>query len=79
MCLVLSWNTGLADMCSATWLSQCKVASLGSGSCSRYFRRLRPLFSSSEYEEHGEKFVDMLDGMLSFVLLDMRDNSYIAA
>ncbi|KAI7757941.1 hypothetical protein M8C21_007677, partial [Ambrosia artemisiifolia] len=31
------------------------------------------------YEEHGENFVDMLDGMFSFVLLDTRDNSYIAA
>lgn len=31
------------------------------------------------YEEHGENFVDMLDGMFSFVLLDTRDNSFIAA
>ncbi|KAJ0836703.1 putative asparagine synthase (glutamine-hydrolyzing) [Helianthus annuus] len=31
------------------------------------------------YEEHGENFVDMLDGMFSFVLLDTRDNCYIAA
>ncbi|ONI02245.1 hypothetical protein PRUPE_6G186800 [Prunus persica] len=31
------------------------------------------------YEEHGEEFVDMLDGMFSFVLLDTKDNSYIAA
>ncbi|XP_077239423.1 asparagine synthetase [glutamine-hydrolyzing] isoform X2 [Tasmannia lanceolata] len=31
------------------------------------------------YEEHGEDFVDMLDGMFSFVLLDTRDNSFIIA
>ncbi|KAJ8503814.1 hypothetical protein OPV22_004700 [Ensete ventricosum] len=31
------------------------------------------------YEEHGEGFVDMLDGIFSFVLLDTRDNSFIAA
>ncbi|KAH7656776.1 Asparagine synthase (glutamine-hydrolyzing) protein [Dioscorea alata] len=31
------------------------------------------------YEEHGENFVDMLDGMFSFVLLDTRDNSFIVA
>ncbi|KAJ0539371.1 Asparagine synthetase [glutamine-hydrolyzing] [Helianthus annuus] len=31
------------------------------------------------YEEHGENFVDMLDGMFSFVLLDTRDNSYLVA
>ncbi|XP_042494747.1 asparagine synthetase [glutamine-hydrolyzing] 2-like [Macadamia integrifolia] len=31
------------------------------------------------YEEYGEDFVDMLDGMFSFVLLDTRDNSFIAA
>ncbi|KAH9614018.1 hypothetical protein KSS87_018545 [Heliosperma pusillum] len=31
------------------------------------------------YEDHGEEFVNMLDGMFSFVLLDTRDNSYIAA
>ncbi|KAH8507765.1 hypothetical protein H0E87_010070 [Populus deltoides] len=31
------------------------------------------------YEEHGENFVDMLDGMFSFVLLDTRDKSFIAA
>ncbi|XP_023513031.1 asparagine synthetase [glutamine-hydrolyzing] 1-like [Cucurbita pepo subsp. pepo] len=31
------------------------------------------------YEEYGENFVDMLDGMFSFVLLDTRDNSFIAA
>ncbi|CAL0317776.1 unnamed protein product [Lupinus luteus] len=31
------------------------------------------------YEEHGENFVDMLDGIFSFVLLDTRDNSYIVA
>ncbi|TQE14121.1 hypothetical protein C1H46_000040 [Malus baccata] len=31
------------------------------------------------YEEHGEEFVDMLDGMFSFVLLDTRDQSFIAA
>lgn len=32
-----------------------------------------------QYEEHGEDFVDMLDGMFSFVLLDTRDRSFIAA
>lgn len=31
------------------------------------------------YEEHGEGFVDMLDGIFSFVLLDTRDHSFIAA
>ncbi|CAH2073284.1 unnamed protein product, partial [Thlaspi arvense] len=31
------------------------------------------------YEEHGEEFVDMLDGMFAFVLLDTRDKSFIAA
>ncbi|XP_074295010.1 asparagine synthetase [glutamine-hydrolyzing]-like [Silene latifolia] len=31
------------------------------------------------YEEHGENFIDMLDGVFSFVLLDTRDNSFIAA
>lgn len=31
------------------------------------------------YEEYGEEFVNMLDGMFSFVLLDKRDNSFIAA
>uniref|UniRef100_Q9LKQ9 Asparagine synthetase [glutamine-hydrolyzing] n=1 Tax=Helianthus annuus TaxID=4232 RepID=Q9LKQ9_HELAN len=31
------------------------------------------------YEEHGENFVDMLDGMFSFVLLGTRDNSYLVA
>ncbi|KMZ58946.1 Asparagine synthetase [glutamine-hydrolyzing] [Zostera marina] len=31
------------------------------------------------YEEHGEDFVDMLDGVFSFVLLDTRDNSFLAA
>lgn len=31
------------------------------------------------YEEYGEDFVDMLDGMFSFVLLDTRNNSFIAA
>lgn len=32
-----------------------------------------------QYEEHGENFLDMLDGMFSFVLLDTRDKSFIAA
>jgi len=32
-----------------------------------------------QYEEHGEDFVDMLDGIFSFVLLDTRDNSFIVA
>ncbi|XP_074576608.1 asparagine synthetase [glutamine-hydrolyzing] 2-like [Curcuma longa] len=31
------------------------------------------------YEEYGEDFVHMLDGMFSFVLLDTRGKSYIAA
>ncbi|WMV26099.1 hypothetical protein MTR67_019484 [Solanum verrucosum] len=31
------------------------------------------------YEEYGENFIDMLDGMFSFVLLDTRDKSFIAA
>ncbi|KAL8167441.1 hypothetical protein V2J09_008940 [Rumex salicifolius] len=31
------------------------------------------------YEEYGEDFVDMLDGMFSFVLLDTRNKTYIAA
>ncbi|VAH10837.1 unnamed protein product [Triticum turgidum subsp. durum] len=31
------------------------------------------------YEEYREEFVDMLDGMFSFVLLDTRDKSFIAA
>ncbi|MQL91833.1 hypothetical protein Taro_024454 [Colocasia esculenta] len=31
------------------------------------------------YEEHGENFVDMLDGMFSFVLLDTRNNCFLAA
>lgn len=32
-----------------------------------------------QYEEYGEDFVGMLDGMFSFVLLDTRDKSFIAA
>ncbi|CAN6201373.1 unnamed protein product [Urochloa humidicola] len=31
------------------------------------------------YEEHGEAFVDMLDGVFSFVLLDTRKSSFMAA
>ncbi|GFY80257.1 asparagine synthetase 2 [Actinidia rufa] len=31
------------------------------------------------YEDYGEEFVDMLDGMFSFVLLDTGDKSFIAA
>lgn len=31
------------------------------------------------YEEFGENFINMLDGMFSFVLLDTRDNSFIVA
>ncbi|KAK1269290.1 Asparagine synthetase [glutamine-hydrolyzing] 2 [Acorus gramineus] len=31
------------------------------------------------YEEYGENFVEMLDGMFSFVLLDTRNNTFIAA
>lgn len=40
------------------------------------FLNLQSLF---QYEEYGEDFVDMLDGMFSFVLLDTRNNSFIAA
>ena len=32
-----------------------------------------------QYEEYGDKFLDMLDGMFSFVLLDCRDNSFLVA
>jgi asparagine synthetase B (glutamine-hydrolysing) len=35
--------------------------------------------SFTQYEEYGEEFVDMLDGMFSFVLLDTRDKSFMAA
>nr|VDD65070.1 unnamed protein product [Brassica oleracea] len=31
------------------------------------------------YEEHGENFVDMLDGVFSFVLLDTKHNSFMVA
>ena len=31
-----------------------------------------------QYEEHGEEFVNMLDGMFAFILLDTRDKSFIA-
>ncbi|CAI0399947.1 unnamed protein product, partial [Linum tenue] len=31
------------------------------------------------FEEYGEDFVDLLDGMFSFVLLDTRDNSFVVA
>ncbi|KAI3811522.1 hypothetical protein L1987_21246 [Smallanthus sonchifolius] len=34
---------------------------------------------SLQYEEHGENFLDMLDAMYSFVLLDTHDNSFISA
>lgn len=44
------------------------------------FLLLRPFnISFTQYEEYGEEFVDMLDGMFSFVLLDTRDKSFIAA
>lgn len=33
----------------------------------------------SQYEDFGEDFVHMLDGMFSFVLLNTRDKSFIAA
>ena len=36
-------------------------------------------FFPYQYEEYGEDFVDMLDGMFSFVLIDTRDKSFIAA
>ncbi|KAB2080804.1 hypothetical protein ES319_A05G091200v1 [Gossypium barbadense] len=44
----------------------------------------QPLFNEDKsvavtYEEYGEDFVDMLDGIFSFVLLDARDNSFIVA
>ncbi|KAJ9548515.1 hypothetical protein OSB04_021058 [Centaurea solstitialis] len=44
----------------------------------------QPLYNEDKsivvaYEEHGENFVDMLDGMFSFVLLDTHDNSFISA
>ncbi|CAA2983475.1 asparagine synthetase [glutamine-hydrolyzing] 2 [Olea europaea subsp. europaea] len=44
----------------------------------------QPLYNEDKtvavtYEEYGEEFVDMLDGMFSFVLLDTRDKSFIAA
>lgn len=32
-----------------------------------------------QYEEYGKSFIDMLDGMFSFVLLDTRDKSFIVA
>jgi asparagine synthetase B (glutamine-hydrolysing) len=32
----------------------------------------------TQYEEYGEEFVDMLDGMFSFVLLDTRDKTFTA-
>jgi asparagine synthase (glutamine-hydrolysing) len=32
-----------------------------------------------QYEDVGEEVVSMLDGMFSFVLVDNRDNSFIAA
>lgn len=32
-----------------------------------------------QYEDVGEEAVSMLDGMFSFVLVDNRDNSFIAA
>jgi asparagine synthase (glutamine-hydrolysing) len=33
----------------------------------------------TQYEEFGEEFVDMLDGIISFVLLDTRQKSFVAA
>lgn len=32
-----------------------------------------------QYEEYGENFIDMLDGMFSLVLLDSCDNSFLVA
>jgi asparagine synthetase B (glutamine-hydrolysing) len=32
-----------------------------------------------QYEDVGEEVVGMLDGMFSFVLVDLRDKSFIAA
>lgn len=36
-------------------------------------------FCRAQYEEIGEEVVGKLDGMFSFVLVDLRDNSFIAA
>jgi asparagine synthase (glutamine-hydrolysing) len=33
----------------------------------------------SKYEQYGEKFVDMLDGVFAFVLYDTRSRKYMAA
>ena len=33
----------------------------------------------TQYEEYGENFVDMLDGIFSFVLLDVRTNHFLVA
>ena len=38
-----------------------------------------PTVSFSQYEEIGEEVVGKLDGMFSFVLVDLRDDSFIAA
>ena len=32
-----------------------------------------------KYEDYGEEFVNMLDGMFSFILLDTHDQSFITA
>lgn len=37
------------------------------------------LLSSQKYEEYGENFVNMLDGVFSFVLFDTRNKTYMAA
>jgi asparagine synthase (glutamine-hydrolysing) len=34
---------------------------------------------TSKYEEYGENFVDMLDGVFAFVLYDTRTRTYMAA
>jgi hypothetical protein len=35
--------------------------------------------STLKYEEYGENFVNMLDGVFAFVLYDTRNNTYMAA
>ncbi|KAE8735616.1 Asparagine synthetase 1 [Hibiscus syriacus] len=44
-----------------------------------HWRLVEMSWFSRNYEEYGEDFVDMLDGIFSFVLLDTRDNSFIVA
>jgi asparagine synthetase B (glutamine-hydrolysing) len=37
------------------------------------------LLATLKYEEYGENFVNMLDGVFAFVLYDTRNNTYMAA